>query len=655
MSAKKSSAPATNPDKTGTDASTSKSPEKKKSTTATAAGTGQRKKGAKRRQGDGMRETVESIAIAFVLAFMFKTFQAEAYVIPTGSMAPTLYGRHKDVTCSECGFHFALGASTELDQESGRLMGRIEYAVCSNCGTLQDVKDAPVFNGDRILVNKQVPGFDRFDVVVFKNPEQGHVNYIKRLVGLPNETLRIRKGDLWVKKADDDVYSIQRKPPSVQKDIQLTVYDDQHPAQRLIAAGWPERWEPSERSTENDGAAGWVPGAAAWTTDRDARTYSCSSDVTDDQWLRYRHFVPVSSPVDASGSLLEVPPTIQPVLVADFCSFNAVMPISRENMPRGSVAFQGAPFWVGDLTINATVEVTEANDQAAMVLELVEGPSTFQCRIDLTTGTAELIDQSTADPAVITTMATAETQLQGTGEWDVTFANVDDRLCLWVDGALINFDNSTEYDGSEIPQPTQKDLAPCGIAFTNAAATVSNLVLERDIYYRNDIMQFDQTNEDGSFGTDVQPHNEVRQKDGLQAMLHDPEAWAIKYQEESADLLEGYGTYGEYQLDADEYLMFGDNSSMSKDSRLFDYDARPLNGVFSHRYAVREQDLIGRALYIFWPHGIPFLNDGKGIAVRYHKEPPRQQGWAPSNLDADEYPSVRVPFYPNVGRMKKIR
>ena len=98
-----------------------------------------------------------------------------------------------------------------------------------------------------------------------------------------------------------------------------------------------------------------------------------------------------------------------------------------------------------------------------------------------------------------------------------------------------------------------------------------------------------------------------------------------------------------------------DNSSMSKDSRLFDYDARPLNGVFSHRYAVREQDLIGRALYIFWPHGIPFLNDGKGIAVRYHKEPPRQQGWAPSNLDADEYPSVRVPFYPNVGRMKKIR
>ena len=49
----------------------------------------------------GIRETIESIAIAFVLAFLFRTFEAEAFVIPTGSMAPTLMGRHKDVICPE--------------------------------------------------------------------------------------------------------------------------------------------------------------------------------------------------------------------------------------------------------------------------------------------------------------------------------------------------------------------------------------------------------------------------------------------------------------------------------------------------------------------------------------------------------------------------
>ena len=36
----------------------------------------------------GGRETVESIVIAVILAFLFRTFVAEAFVIPTGSMAP---------------------------------------------------------------------------------------------------------------------------------------------------------------------------------------------------------------------------------------------------------------------------------------------------------------------------------------------------------------------------------------------------------------------------------------------------------------------------------------------------------------------------------------------------------------------------------------
>ncbi len=63
-----------------------------------------------------MRETVESIAVAFVLAFLFRTFEAEAFVIPTGSMAPTLQGRHKDLVCPECGFRYRVSASSEEDE-----------------------------------------------------------------------------------------------------------------------------------------------------------------------------------------------------------------------------------------------------------------------------------------------------------------------------------------------------------------------------------------------------------------------------------------------------------------------------------------------------------------------------------------------------------
>ena len=36
------------------------------------------------------RDTVESLAVAFILALLIRGFEAEAFVIPTGSMAPTL-------------------------------------------------------------------------------------------------------------------------------------------------------------------------------------------------------------------------------------------------------------------------------------------------------------------------------------------------------------------------------------------------------------------------------------------------------------------------------------------------------------------------------------------------------------------------------------
>ena len=55
-----------------------------------------------------IRDICESLVIALFLAFLFKTFEAEAFVIPTGSMAPTLKGRHKDVVY-RC--YFGFGAS----------------------------------------------------------------------------------------------------------------------------------------------------------------------------------------------------------------------------------------------------------------------------------------------------------------------------------------------------------------------------------------------------------------------------------------------------------------------------------------------------------------------------------------------------------------
>lgn len=600
-----------------------------------------------KRKDDGMRETIESVAIAFILAFLFKTFQAEAYVIPTGSMAPTLYGRHKEVACDGCGYEFAVGASSEIDQDSGGLDWRLEHVFCPNCGKHNYAREAAVFNGDRILVNKQIAEYKRFDVVVFKNPEQGHVNYIKRLVGLPNETIRIRKGDIWAKQNGEDVWKIQRKEdPFVQKDIQLIVYDDNHPPRELIKAGWPERWEPSVQTLDSDNVGGWAPAQNAWTSDRENRSYSCADTSGTFQWLRYRHFLPDATTWPDPQQVRPDMPRPEATLIADFCSFNAYEPRysdwSDPTRPTGI-------YWTGDLTINASVNISAVAPQAALLMQLVEGPQTFNCDIDLETGTATVTQFSTNGSAEQgTVIATGETQMTGSGEFDLALANVDDRICLWVNDELIQFDSGGEYESSDMPQPGERDLAPCGLALRNADAVCSSLLLQRDLYYRNESIAF---SEDLGMTRERERQErsncEVRKQSELQSLLNNPVAWAQTYESEVIIQLEKYGKFCEYKLAADEYLMFGDNSSMSKDSRLFDYSARPMNGVFSHRYAVREQDLIGKALYIFWPHGVPFLNDGQGIAVRNHVGPER--------YDPKTYPSIRLPFYPNISRMKKIR
>src|SRR6185436_16208767 len=86
-----------------------------------------------------IRETIESIVIAFILAFLFRTFEAEAFVIPTGSMAPTLQGRHKDIACPKCGYRYRVSASDEVD-ESGKLSDcQVKATTCPMCRYTLDV------------------------------------------------------------------------------------------------------------------------------------------------------------------------------------------------------------------------------------------------------------------------------------------------------------------------------------------------------------------------------------------------------------------------------------------------------------------------------------------------------------------------------------
>ena len=160
---------------------------------------------------EGPKETIESLVVAFILAFVFRAFVIEAFVIPTGSMASTLYGRHGTTTCANCGWEYAYGLADPSQGRTGYISSK-SISQCPNCGygnqtsQFYDHSSAPsTEGGDRILVFKwpldiggDLMSPKRWDVTVFKNPHDGEENFIKRLIGLPEEVLEVLDGDVFV-------------------------------------------------------------------------------------------------------------------------------------------------------------------------------------------------------------------------------------------------------------------------------------------------------------------------------------------------------------------------------------------------------------------------------------------------------------------------
>lgn len=99
-------------------------------------------------QSRGGRESVESFVVV-LLGFLLWSIEAEGFVIPTGSMAPTLMGRHKEIACPECGYVYTVNADREAEPDrTGRGAGpRIAWGTCENCRYESPVADAPASRG----------------------------------------------------------------------------------------------------------------------------------------------------------------------------------------------------------------------------------------------------------------------------------------------------------------------------------------------------------------------------------------------------------------------------------------------------------------------------------------------------------------------------
>lgn len=571
------------------------------------------------------RETFEALATAFILAFIARTFIVEPFVIPTGSMSPALQGVHKDLECPQCGERYRVNASEQAQIRGQEGADRCVGGMCPMCRytmaydtditrelrlppryrTPTESRNERSYSGDRIIVNKFLYSFtepERWDVVVFKYPGNATDNYIKRLVGLPEETLRIFGGDLFVKPDGENDFNITRRSPRVLYAMREAVHDTDRDPANLRSAGWPLRWQRGD---------GWKVEEST-VDNRVRQTYTVSGE--GEHWLRYVHTPPTDDVWPALEGRTPLPEA-QAQLVSDFNPYNTrITPgMVRSYASRGyddpflvPREFQGL-HWVGDLYVEANVKTK--SDSGELLLELIEAGHHFRAAIDIATGKATLSIVRHGESTPVSGYApTANTQVRGTGMHDVMFANVDDQLLLWVDDKVVAFDAPTEYDWEALFGPRQQaiprtsttdagDLAPARVGALDADLTVTRLRVFRDIYYiaaREPTAGFAVTDFDGL------PPNDV---------LSNPGSWDA-FTTRRAE---------EFPIGPDQFFVMGDNSPQSSDARLW-YEFQSTDHGNRHRPGgnyLERQLLVGRAISVVWPHPweyvIPSFTDMRRI------------------------------------------
>lgn len=218
------------------------------------------------------RATAESLAVLLLILLMFRTFIAEAYIVPTGSMAPALLGLHQELSCPHCGFPFAVG----LDEQGGGVR-----PVCPNCGR-SDLERAPsvVRYGDRLLVQKGLYDWRpprRWESVVFQDPEEPDQAYVKRAVGLPGEAVQIVGGDVTIDGR------IARKTLAEQKAMRILVYDHDFAPEEAVR--YP-RWTVRREGPGVDIESGWEPHGSGFVHE------PVAAGAAPIDWLEYRHWDP---------------------------------------------------------------------------------------------------------------------------------------------------------------------------------------------------------------------------------------------------------------------------------------------------------------------------------------------------------------------------
>lgn len=193
-------------------------------------------------------------------------------VIVGSSMAPTLLGEHWEFNCQDCQFpnRFDLPASPRAS----------ELVVCSNCGFQQSFQKNQSRQPAQKVAVQPANSFHRWDLIAFRIPGRQQLG-IKRIAGLPRETIEIRRGKIYVEG------QLQKKTWNQQREVRILVHDSAYIPDSIDLPRW-ESLNP--RSSE-----GWESTSSHWNfRSPKENPLPAASDPMETalnlHWLGYRHW-----------------------------------------------------------------------------------------------------------------------------------------------------------------------------------------------------------------------------------------------------------------------------------------------------------------------------------------------------------------------------
>lgn len=477
-----------------------------------------------------LRFTVEALVLLAMAVTICRAFFAEGYMISTGSMAPSLLGYHRQVCCSACRYQFARGAAGAAEEASLSINASTAAEPldpwqpattrCPLCGAAVADAAVPRTEGDQLLVHKhhyELRDPVRWEVVVFRNPQHPTQAYVKRVVGLPGETIELIDGDVYA----DGV--LQRKPLAVQRSLRIPVDDFAHQPPP-DDPDWRPRWraarEDSHWQTDGVGLCYRPPRLAVTATSSADGAAEAAAEAADLDWVEYRHWVRAGGHHRCRVPLDRWPPrTAEPGLVVDGFRYDAAarelesvgaIPhhsltawLARLSSPEAQAALRElylqshqppiddrcsynhpdvarAPAPVHDLMVE--LELTVRRPTGQFVAAMHDGCHELRCCLDFRSGTARLTANGTS---TVHRSAPLPASLLAGRPVRFTMSLFDRQALVAVEGQELFAPLLYAGTGPRPPLPA----VPVRLGAAGTELEVSGLRLDRDVYYTTEAGQ----------------------------------------------------------------------------------------------------------------------------------------------------------------------